>query len=82
MITKLLAVLLSYLPERLWWALCARLRGHGYSTNVLHHEDLWVIDPNSLCRHCGKPMSDDVYEAITDAYAIALAADMLEDEAW
>lgn len=74
----LLATLLSYLPARLFYKLCELDQGHRYATAVLHGEGCWVIDPTSTCTRCTKPMSESVYNSLTTAYALAMAA----DEAW
>lgn len=75
-----LAWLLSWLPDRAFQYLCWRYQGHHFTATVLTDEGgFFMIDPTVCCHRCGASMSDDVYETVTNAYALAQAAE-LEDE--
>lgn len=77
---SLLEWVFTLLPDCLWHQLCSAIGGHSYTTAVLHTDDqlIFTIDPTVQCDSCGQPMSSDVYESLTDAYAMALT----DEEAW
>jgi hypothetical protein len=77
---RLVAKLFNLVPDRLWQRLCEYGSGHRYITAVIHGDAGFVVDPTVGCSHCGKPMSPDVYVALTDAYAAALTLET--DEVW
>lgn len=79
---RLAAAAFGLVPDRLWWRLCERGKGHSYSTAVLHTEGSFLIDPTTPCSLCGCPMSHRVYIALTDAYAALLVLETEEEDVW
>lgn len=69
----LLAWGLSYLPDAWFQYLCWRFIGHQFSATVLTDEGgFFVIDPSARCATCAAPMSEDVYEMVTNVYAATM----------